>query len=83
LKLVFPFFLFGNTALYTWQILTLPYENVSRIATKGEDANLLADSILPPKGGTIINYNGLIDKLRSVLMDNTKSESTDLKAFLL
>ena len=62
--------------------LALPHENVSWIATKVEDINLPADSILPPKGGTIINYKGLTGKLRSILKDNTKSESTDLKAFL-
>ena len=63
--------------------LALPHENVSWIATKVEDVNLPVDLILPPKGGTIINYKELIDKLRSVLGGKSKSESTDLKAFLL
>ena len=64
-------------------LLALPHENVSWIATRVEDVNLPADSIQPPKGGRVINYQELTDKLKSVLKDNTKSESTDLKAFLL
>lgn len=63
--------------------LALPHENVSWIATKVEDIDLPVNSVLPPTGGRIINYKGLIDKLRSVLRNNTKSELIDLKAFFL
>ncbi|UIR55677.1 GLPGLI family protein [Sphingobacterium sp. SRCM116780] len=63
--------------------LALPHENVSWIATKIEDVNIQPDSILPPKDGTIINYKGLIDKLKSITKDDAKSESTNLKALLL
>jgi GLPGLI family protein len=62
--------------------LVLPHENVNWIATKVEEINLPVDSIVPPKGGTIINFNDLIDKLRNVYKGNTNSDS-DLKAFLL
>ena len=63
--------------------LALPHENVSWIATKVEDVNLPADSILPPKCGTIINYKALMDKLKSILRSDLKIQSTDLKEFLL
>lgn len=63
--------------------LALPHENVTWIATKVENVNLPVDSILPPKGGTIINYKGLIDKLKNSLKDNANKDSTDLKTFLL
>ena len=62
--------------------LVLPHENVNWTATKVEEINLPVDSIVPPKGGTIINFNNLIDKLRNVYKGNTNSDS-DLKAFLL
>jgi GLPGLI family protein len=63
--------------------LVLPHENVSWIATKMEDINLKASSILPPKGGTLVNIKELLDKLRNVYRENKKNGSTDLKAFLL
>lgn len=63
--------------------LALPHENVSWIATKVEDVAFPADSILPPTGGSIVNLNELIDKLKSVNKDNTKNAFEDLKAFLL
>jgi GLPGLI family protein len=63
--------------------LALPHENVSWIATKVEDLDLPINSVLPPKGGTIINFKELIDKLKNVFKSNTKSEAADLKAFLL
>ena len=47
--------------------LALPHENVSWIATKVEDIDLPFNSILPPSGGTIINFKELIDNLKSVL----------------
>ena len=63
--------------------LALPHENVSWIATKVEDVNTPANSILPPKGGMIINYKVLMNKLRDVFKGNKKNKLADLRAFLL
>lgn len=63
--------------------LALPHENVSWIATKVEEAAFPENTIVPPTGGTIVNLNELIDKLKSVYKDNTKNALEDLKAFLL
>jgi GLPGLI family protein len=63
--------------------LALPHENVSWIATKVVDIDLPVNSVLPPTGGTPINFKELISKLRNVFKSNTKSGAEDLKAFLL
>lgn len=62
--------------------LALPHENVSWIATKVEDVEFPTNSILPPTGGTIVNLNELIDKIRSTFSGNTKNAVEYLKAFL-
>jgi GLPGLI family protein len=63
--------------------LALPHENVSWIATKVVDIDLPVNSVLPPTEGTPINFKELINKLKEVFRSDGKSESTDLKAFLL
>jgi GLPGLI family protein len=63
--------------------LALPHENVSWIATRVEDVNLLASSVLPPAGGIIINFKALINNLKAAFKGNAKSRSEDLIAFLL
>jgi GLPGLI family protein len=63
--------------------VVLPHENVSWIATKVEDSSLPVNSVMPPKGGTIINLKELTSKLRTVFTNNTISELADLKALLL
>ncbi|ETZ22860.1 hypothetical protein N824_21460 [Pedobacter sp. V48] len=52
--------------------LALPHENVSWIATKVEEVEFPTNSILTPTGGSIVNLNELIDKLKSVYKYNTK-----------
>jgi GLPGLI family protein len=63
--------------------LALPHENVSWMATKVEEVELPGNSILPPTGGSIVNLNELIDKLKSVYKDSTKNTFEYLKPFLL
>ena len=63
--------------------LVLPHENVTWIATKVEDSDLPANSVMPPTGGTIINFKELINKLSDVFKSNTKNGSRELIPFLL
>ena len=63
--------------------VALPHENVSWIATKVEEVSLPPGSIVPPAGGKVINYNGLLNKLREVFKGNSQSEMADLRGFLL
>lgn len=62
--------------------LALPHENVSWMATKVEDIDLPASSVLPPAGGKIIRYEELIIKLKDVFKNNTKRRPADVNAFL-
>jgi GLPGLI family protein len=63
--------------------LASPHENVSWIATKVEDVNFPTDSILPPKGGTVINFKKLLKKLKDLYNDNVRSGTVSLTGFLL
>jgi len=74
--------LFGGLPGMILQVV-LPHENVSWIATKVEEVEFPENPILPPTGGSIVNLNDLIDKLKSVYKDNTKNAFEYLKAFLL
>jgi len=62
--------------------LALPHENVGWIATKVEEVEFPVNSILPPTGGSIVNLNELIDKVKSAFKGNTKYALEYLKAFL-
>jgi hypothetical protein len=61
--------------------LALPHENVSWVVTKIEDVDLPGNSVLPPTGGTVINFIELINKLRGVFKSDTKTELENVKAF--
>jgi GLPGLI family protein len=63
--------------------LALPHENVSWVATKVDDINLPANSIVAPARGKIVNYKQLMDKLMDVYKGSSKSKTAELKAFLL
>jgi GLPGLI family protein len=63
--------------------LALPHENVTWVATRVKYINLPASSIVPPKGGTIINFKKLTNKLRDVFKGNTTTEAREVIAFLL
>lgn len=63
--------------------LALPHENVSWIATKIEDTDLSVNSVVPPTGGTIINFKELINKLRAVFKSEANYRPDELIAFLL
>ncbi|WET67008.1 GLPGLI family protein [Sphingobacterium sp.] len=74
--------LFGGLPGMILQVV-LPHENVSWTATKVEDLELPENSIVPPTSGTIIDFNGLTNKLKSIHKDGTKNAFSDLLGFLL